>query len=165
MARELGKVIILCSGKRSQKKGWLFFFFIPVLSTEISMWNHGRTPWSYIRDIFFIRHTVTHTSLVFVSIKARIRFLLSDKNCFLHRLIQSNVSVLIIEHARSPRHFTHSTSLTCLHYYLKGNTTWISRVSSGAANQKAQQKPKERCFKSSARKSDMCRRVNKYYHF
>lgn len=32
---------------------------------------------------------------------------------------------MIIVHAHSPRHFTHSTSLTCLHYYLKGNMTWF----------------------------------------
>lgn len=30
---------------------------------------------------------------------------------------------MIIVHARSTRLFTHSTSLTCLHYSLKGNTT------------------------------------------
>lgn len=32
---------------------------------------------------------------------------------------------MIIVHACSPRHFTHATSLTCLHYYLKGNMTWF----------------------------------------
>lgn len=93
---------------------------------------------------YFLYYASSNTNMpCFVRVKGSIRFSPSERNvkmnhsqdrswlvsakvnCFLHRLIYSSVSVMIIVHARSPRLLTHSMRLTCLHYYLKGNMTWF----------------------------------------
>lgn len=127
-----------------------------------------------------IMQPVTPVRLVVGASSRRVWFSLTERkgdggwlvsakvNCRLHILIYSSVSLVIIARAPfpdTPHALDEADVFTLL---LERQRDLIPRVSSATANQRGTWRGGrggQRRLEWSARKSDTCRRVNKYYYF